>query len=143
MHEYEASVHASVNAVRPMLQSAQQLASQLDPGFHIPSLDLPELRLTEVHLRALPSTREMRDWLLQAWSAPAAMYNRMELLMAIPLELLLILIATITKQAGGRRPIGFMNMLCRIWCRARRQYLVQWETLPPGSGTTPSGDPRL
>ena len=61
VHEYEASVHASVNAVRPMLQSAQQLASQLDPGFHIPSLNLPELRLTEVHLRALPSTREMRD----------------------------------------------------------------------------------
>ena len=59
VHEYEASVHASVNAVRPMLQSAQELASQLDPGFHIPTLDIPELRLTEVHLQALPSTREM------------------------------------------------------------------------------------
>ncbi len=43
-----------------------------------------------------------------------------------PQQLMEALICLIPKPAGGRRPIGLLASLVRLWERARRPYIVDW-----------------
>ena len=46
---------------------------------------------------------------------------------AWPIQASLNIIVLMRKPAGGVRPIALMPILYRIWCRARRTPLVEWE----------------
>ena len=44
-----------------------------------------------------------------------------------PEEIALVLIALLPKPDGGLRPIGLLPWLPRLWARARREVVAEWE----------------
>ena len=43
-----------------------------------------------------------------------------------------MLIALLPKPDGGLRPIGLIPLLPRVWARARRDIVTEWEKGPTG-----------
>ena len=46
-----------------------------------------------------------------------------------PQLLHLIIVALLPKPEGGRRPIGLLPMVVRVWGRARKGFVQEWERL--------------
>ena len=69
-----------------------------------------------------------------AWLSDAALQGIADLLTAIeelgfwPGTIGHILIALIPKAGGGKRPIGLLSGLVRLWERARRLIVQSWRT---------------
>ncbi len=51
-----------------------------------------------------------------------------ELLGTVPQPIALIIVLLIAKKDGGRRPIGLLPALYRLWTRVRQPYVREWES---------------
>ena len=64
---------------------------------------------------------------LEACGDIADLLNEVEVSGAWPMQALMNIIVLMGKPAGGVRPIALMPIIYRIWCRARRHTLIDWE----------------
>ena len=62
----------------------------------------------------------------------ATLLNDVEATGAWPIQALLNIIVLLGRPAGGVRPIALMPIIYRIWCRARRHTLIDWENAAHG-----------
>ena len=58
----------------------------------------------------------------------AMLLNFLERIGLWPVQVMIILIAQIPKGDGGRRPIGLLPQLVRIWERIRKPIVANWRT---------------
>jgi len=69
---------------------------------------------------------------IEACADIADILNEVEVSGAWPIQTLTNIIVLMGKPTGGVRPIALMPIIYRIWCRARRHTLIDWETHTQG-----------
>ena len=69
---------------------------------------------------------------IEACQDIADILNEVEASGAWPLQSMMNIIVLMGKPAGGVRPIALMPIIYRIWCRARRHTLIDWEANTQG-----------
>ena len=63
----------------------------------------------------------------EAWRQFASVFSLAEAIVSFPLNLLLVLICIIPRAPTGERCVASMALLLRIWAKARRLTVLQWE----------------
>ena len=69
---------------------------------------------------------------MEGWEELAGLYSACERAVSMPLQVVVNLMATLPKPAGGERQVACMGFLVRLWTRARKWQFQQWSQSAAG-----------